>query len=111
MGWSLSKVQLPVGIPERTRQHCGRCAELNITCLNLEAMRSILHGATLGAAHRVEGYDPAVVKGDHDVEKEVHITAGWVLVQMHMTDWAEAQGEDPVLNTVLDWLEAKRRLI
>ena len=29
MGWSLSKVQLPVGVPERMRQHCGRHAEPN----------------------------------------------------------------------------------
>ena len=40
------------------------------------------------------------------MEKEVCIAAGWVLVEMHMTDWAEAQKEDPVLSTVLDWLEA-----
>ena len=39
------------------------------TCLNLEAMRSVLDGVTLGAAHRAEGYDPAVVEGDHDMEK------------------------------------------
>ena len=29
MGGSLSKVQLPAGVPERMRQHCGRQAELN----------------------------------------------------------------------------------
>ena len=34
-------------------------------------MQSILDGVTIGATHRAEGYDPAVVKGDHDVEKEV----------------------------------------
>ena len=28
------------------------------------------------------------------MEKEVHVTAGWVLVQMHVTDWAEAQRKD-----------------
>ena len=41
------------------------------TCLNLEAIRSILDGVGLGAAHRAEGYDPAMVEGDHGIEKEV----------------------------------------
>ena len=57
-------------------------------------MRSILDGVTLGASHRAGAYDPAVVEGDHGIEKEVHVTARWVLVEMHMTDWAEAQRED-----------------
>ena len=72
------------------------------THLNWEVVRSILDGVTLGATHRVECYDPTVVEGDCGVEKEVHGTTGWVLVEMHVTDWAEAQREDPVLNTVLD---------
>ena len=41
------------------------------THLSLEAMPSILDGVSLGAAHRVEGHDPAVVEGDYDLEKEV----------------------------------------
>ena len=28
---------------------------------------------------------------------------------MHMTDWAKTQREDPVLNAVLDWLEAQKK--
>ena len=28
---------------------------------------------------------------------------------MHVTDWAEAQREDPVLSAVLDWLEAQKK--
>ena len=50
-----------------------------------------------------------VVEGDFSLEKEVHLTAGWVLVEMHMTDWAKTQREDPVLNAVLDWLEAQKK--
>ena len=26
-----------------------------------------------------------------------------------MTDWAEAQREDPILSAVLDWLEAQKK--
>ena len=28
---------------------------------------------------------------------------------MHITDWAEAQKEDPMLSTVLDWLKAQKK--
>ena len=45
------------------------------THLNPEAVRSILDGVTLGAAHRVEGYDPAVVESDCGMEKEVCVAA------------------------------------
>ena len=54
------------------------------THLNPYMVRLVLDGTTLGAAQRAECQDPAVVEGDHDVEKEVHVTAGWVLVQIHM---------------------------
>ena len=43
------------------------------------------------------------------MEKDVHVAMGWVLVEMHMTDWAETQREDQVLNTVLKWLEAQKK--
>ena len=70
---------------------------------------SVLDGVTLGVTHRAEGYDPTVVKGDCGMEKAVLVAAGQVLVEMHVTDWAEAQTEDPVLSTVLDCLEAQKK--
>ena len=79
------------------------------THLSPEAMQSVLDGVTLGATHRAKGCDPAVVEGDHNIEKEVHVAAGWVLVEMHMTDWAKAQRGDPVLNDVLNWSEAQKK--
>ena len=71
------------------------------TCLGPEAMQSILDGVTLGATQRAEGDEPAVVKGDHNLEKEVHVATGQDLVEMHVTNWATAQKEDPVLDAVL----------
>ena len=79
------------------------------THLGQEAVQSILVGVTLGTAQRAEGDDPAVVEGDHEIEKEVCVTAGQVLVEMHVMDWAAAQREDPKLNAVLCWLEAKKK--
>ena len=46
------------------------------TCLSPKAVQSILDGVTLGMAHRAEGHNSSVVEGDHNVEKEVCITAG-----------------------------------
>ena len=72
-------------------------------------MQSILDGVTLGATLKAEGCDPAMVDSDHDIEKEVYVTAGQVLVEMHVTDWAAAQRKDPVLNAVLNWLEDQKK--
>ena len=72
-------------------------------------MQSILDGVSLGAAHRVEGHDPAVVEGDYGLEKEVCVATGQVLVEMHVTDWAIIQREDWILNAVLHWLEAQKK--
>ena len=79
------------------------------TCLGPEAMQAILNGATIGASQRVEGENPTVIKGDQQREKEVQVAAGQVLVEMHVTDWAAAQKEDPKLYAVLKWLESKKK--
>ena len=50
-----------------------------------------------------------MVEGDHSIEQEVCFATGWVLVEMHVTDWAKTQREDPVLNAVLNWLEDQKK--
>ena len=54
-------------------------------------------------------HDPAIAKGDLNVEKEVCVTTGCMLVQMHVMDWAKAQREDPMLSAVLYWLNAQKK--
>ena len=80
------------------------------TQLDPDTVRSILNGVTLGTVHRAKVHNPAIVEGDHHLEQEIHFAAGHTLVQMHVTDWAEAQKEDPVLSTVLDWLKAQKKM-
>ena len=63
--------------------------------LGLEAVQAILDGATMGTSQRVERENLAIIKGDQQLEKEVWVTAGQVPVEMHVTDWAAAQKEDP----------------
>ena len=79
------------------------------TCLDPDMVRSILDGVTLGAVHQAEVHDPTIVKGDHGLEQEVCVATGCALVQMHVTDWTEAQKEDPVLSAVLDWLDGEKK--
>ena len=79
------------------------------TCLGPEAVQAVLDGATLGASQRAKEEDPVVIKGDQEKEKEVQVPAGQVLVEMHVTNWATAQKEDPELDAVLQWLEAKKK--
>ena len=74
-----------------------------------DTVRSILHEVTLGTACWAKVHDPAIVEGNCCLEQEVHVATGCVLVQMHITDWAEAQKEDPMLSTVLDWLKAQKK--
>ena len=76
------------------------------TWLNLETVKSTLKGVTLGMAHQAEVNDPAMVEGDQHLEQEVYVATGCPLVEMYVTNWAEAQKEDLMLSTVLDWLKA-----
>ena len=43
------------------------------------------------------------------MEQEVHVAAGHTHVQMHVTDWTEAQKEDLMLSAVLDWMKAQKK--
>ena len=78
------------------------------TQLDPDMVRSILDRVAIGAAHWGEVHDPTAVKGDLSLEKEVHVATGHTFVQMHVTDWTEAQREDPTLSTVLDWLKTQK---
>ena len=72
-------------------------------------MRSILNGVALQSVHWAKVHDPAIVEGDCHLGQGVHVTAGCMLVQMHITDWAEAQKEDRLLSAVLNWLKAQKK--
>ena len=63
----------------------------------------------MGASQRAERENPAIIKNNQQLEQEVHVTTGQVQVEMHVTDWAAAQKEDPELNAVLHWLETRKK--
>ena len=56
------------------------------TQLDPDTVKSILDGIAIGAVHRAETHDPAMVECDHHLEQEVHVTTGHTLIQMHVTD-------------------------
>ena len=55
----------------------------------------------MGTSQRAERENPAIIKSDQQLEKEVQVATGQVLVEVHVTDWAVAQKEDPELNVFL----------
>ena len=79
------------------------------TWLVPDTVMPILDGVTLGTTHEGEVHDPTSIEGDSCLKWEVCVTTGHALVQRHVTDWAEAQKEDPMLSTVLDWLKAQKK--
>ena len=79
------------------------------TRLDLETVQAVLDGAAMGTSQRVEGENPAIIEGDQQLEQEIQVTAGQVLVEMHVTDWAVAQKEEPELDAVLQWLGSRKK--
>ena len=43
------------------------------------------------------------------MKQEVQVATEQVLVEMHVTNWATAQKEDPELDAVLKWLKSKKK--
>ena len=79
------------------------------TCLKPKAVQAILDEAAVGASQRAERENPTIVKNNQKLEQEVHVATGQVQVEMHVTDWAAAQKEDPELKGVLHWLETRKK--
>ena len=79
------------------------------THLDPDTLRSILNGVALGSSHWAKVHDLAIIRGDCSLIQEVCVTTGHMLVQVHVTDCAEAQKEDPTLSTVLNWLKAQKK--
>ena len=77
--------------------------------LEPEAVQAVLDGAPMGTSQRVERENPAVIESDQQLEQEVQVITGQVLVEMHVTYWAVAQKEDPELDAVLQWLGSKKK--
>ena len=63
----------------------------------------------MGASQRAERENPAIIENNQQLEQEVGVAAGQALAEMHVTNWAAVQKEDPELNAVLQWLESRKK--
>ena len=79
------------------------------THLPPEAVQAILDGVAIGTSQQAERERPAIIENNQRLEQEVHVTARWILVEMHVTDWAVALKEDPELDAVLQWLGSRKK--
>ena len=79
------------------------------THLPPEAIQAVLDGATVGAFQWAERDRPAIIENEQHLEQEVQVATGRVVVEMHITDWAAAQKEDPELDAVLQWLGSRKK--
>ena len=79
------------------------------TWLDPDMLRSILSGVALWPVHQAKVHNNAIVQSDCHLEQVVCVAAGHMLVQMHVTDWTEAQREDMMFSAVLDWLKAQKK--
>ena len=91
------------------RQCSCRCFKSSYNPLEPKAVQAVLDGAAVDASQRVEKNNPAIIENEQQLEHEVQVTTGQIQVEMHMTNWAAAQKEDPELNAVLHWLETKKK--
>ena len=79
------------------------------TPLPPEALQAILDGVAVGTSQQAERERPAISKNDQLLEQEVCVATGRAVVEMHVTDWAAAQKEDPELDAVLQWLGSRKK--
>ena len=54
--------------------------------LELEAVQAVLDGATVGTSQKAGRENPAIIESDQQLEQEVQVAAGQVLVEVHVTD-------------------------
>ena len=75
--------------------------------LDVETVKSILDGVTMGMMERADAHDPAVAEADEEIHKQVWETAVLTraihaCVKLHVTDWVTAQQEEPIPKTMIE---------
>ena len=86
--------------PEKTTPHT----------MSSEAMKAVFNNLTSGASRREEleyKADPAAHHKANSIK--VSVWSMRLSTQMHVTDWAEAQCEDPEIKAAMDWCHLNRR--
>ena len=78
--------------------------------MSLAAMKAIFNNLTLGAGRRAElecNMDSSI---HNEVDSiEVSVKSARLNSQMHVTNWAETQWEDPEIGAAMDWCQLNRK--
>ena len=78
--------------------------------MSLAAMKAVFDNLTSGAGRRAEqeyNIDSAAHREADSVK--VNVRSARLSTQMHVTDWAEAQCEDPEIEATMDWCQLDRK--
>ena len=78
--------------------------------MSSEAMKDIFNNLTSGAGRRAE-LEYSVNSAAHREANSIKVSVKSMRlnIQMHVTDWAEAQCEDPEIRAAMDWCCLIRR--
>ena len=73
-------------------------------------MKAVFNNLTLGAGRRAElKYNiDSLIHNEVDAIK-VSVKSARLNSEMHVTNWAEAQWEDPEMEAAMDWCQLKRK--
>ena len=77
------------------------------TRLDEATVKALLDGAKHGTILRADVHDPRLVENDLDREEKILVQVRR-LGDLHVTDWARTQREDPSLEVIMDWLKAHK---
>ena len=72
--------------------------------MSSEAMKAIFNNMTSGAGRRAEQEYNTDYATHHEADSiKVNVRLARLSTQMHVTDWTEAQQEDPEIKATMDW--------
>ena len=78
--------------------------------MSSKAMKAVFDNWTSGAGRRVELEYKADSAPHHEADSiEVSVRSMRLSTQIHVTDWAEAQCDDPEIEATMDWCRLNRR--
>ena len=73
-------------------------------------MKAVFDNLTSGAGRRVELEYSVNSATHHEADSiEVSVKSARLSMQMHVTDWAEAQHEDPKTKATMDWCHLNKK--
>ena len=78
--------------------------------MSSEAMKAIFDNLTSGAGRRAEQEYHTDSAAHHEANSiEVNVKSERLSTQMHVTNWAEAQHEDPEIKATMDWCHLDKK--